>query len=42
MLGYLLLVAFSFVMVFELGQEFGLISLQPDAEYWNYPLKNPY
>ncbi len=39
--GYLLLAAFSFVLIFELGQEFGLISLQPSAEYWNYPLKHP-
>jgi tyrosine-specific transport protein len=39
--GYLLLAAFSFVMLFELGQEFNLIDLHPAAEYWNYPLKHP-
>ncbi|OEU70816.1 MAG: hypothetical protein BA863_11955 [Desulfovibrio sp. S3730MH75] len=33
-LGWTMLVLFGFIMIFELGQEFGLTHIHPDIDYW--------
>ncbi len=33
--GYIIVACFSVVLVYELGQELGLLHIHPDAEYWN-------
>ena len=33
--GYVIVICFSIVLVYELGQELGLLHIHPDAEYWN-------
>ena len=34
LLGWTLLLLFAAILVFELGQEFGLTGIHPDVEYW--------
>ncbi|MCP4576060.1 MAG: tryptophan/tyrosine permease [Deltaproteobacteria bacterium] len=38
--GYVIVVCFSAVLMYELGQEFGLLHIHPDVEYWNVSHKN--
>jgi len=33
--GYIIIVCFSVVLMYELGQELGLFHINPDVEYWN-------
>ncbi len=35
LLGWVIVVAFAAVLVFELAQEFGLLQIHPDVEYWS-------
>lgn len=37
--GMLLIVCFAAVLLIELGQEFGLLHLSPDVEYWSHHTK---
>ncbi|MCJ7683793.1 MAG: hypothetical protein MUO68_05815 [Desulfobacteraceae bacterium] len=39
--GYFIVACFAVVLVYELGQEFGLLHIHPDAEYWNVKLNHP-
>ncbi|WP_027186005.1 aromatic amino acid transport family protein [Desulfovibrio inopinatus] len=34
MLGWIMLVLFGLILLFELGQEFGLTHIDPDVDYW--------
>ncbi|MBC7355780.1 MAG: Aromatic amino acid permease [Desulfomicrobiaceae bacterium] len=36
--GWAILFCFALILLYELGQEFGLLHLAPDAEYWNHVL----
>ncbi len=33
-LGWIMLLLFGFILIFELGQEFGLTHVKPDVDYW--------
>ncbi len=39
MSGIILIVCFAAVLIIELGQEFGLLHLSPDVEYWTHHTK---
>ena len=38
--GYVIVACFCVVLMYELGQEFGLLHIHPDVEYWNVSYKN--
>jgi len=33
--GYVIVICFSIVLMYELGQELGMLHIHPDVEYWN-------
>jgi len=39
--GYFIVACFAVVLIYELGQEFGMLHIHPDAEYWNVNLHHP-
>ena len=39
--GYFIVACFAVVLLYELGQELGLLHISPNAEYWNARLSHP-